>query len=61
LREFQKLFPDIFVDESRKENDSWFKSSAAIEGFNDVRHNALVCSNWISGDERQWVHGGQEK
>jgi hypothetical protein len=51
LKDFQKFFPEIFVDESRKESDPWFKFSTAINEFNDIRRTNLICSNWISADE----------
>jgi hypothetical protein len=44
--DFQRLFPEIFVDESRKEGNLCFKFSMAIDEFNGIRqttytHNQL--------------------
>jgi hypothetical protein len=50
-KEFRRFFPDIFADETRKETDVWYKFSAAIDEFNEIREKLICGSRWISVDE----------
>ena len=45
------MLPCIWIDETRKENDQWYKFSAAVDEFNEIRKTRVKCSQWISCDE----------
>jgi hypothetical protein len=51
FKEFWSLLPCIWIDEARKENDPWYKFSAAIDEFNEIRKMRVKSSQWISCDE----------
>jgi hypothetical protein len=36
FNEFRSLLPCIWIDEARKENDLWYKLSAAVDEFNEI-------------------------
>ena len=50
-KEFQRFFPEIFVDNNKKDTDPWFQFSSAVDEFNEIRKNEISGSLWISVDE----------
>jgi hypothetical protein len=51
MERIQRSFPEAFVDISKKDSDPWYQFSSAVEEFNEIRQNELVCSLWVSIDE----------
>jgi hypothetical protein len=51
FKEFRSLLPCIWIDEARKENDPWYKFSAAMDEFNEIRKMRVKTSQWICCDE----------
>lgn len=50
-RYLRRFFPEIFVDEGKKETDPWYRFSSAIDEFNSLCQSEVLCSKWISIDE----------
>jgi hypothetical protein len=50
-KEFRRFFPEIFVDNNKKDTDPWFQFSSAVDEFNEIRKNEISGSLWISVDE----------
>jgi hypothetical protein len=51
FKEFRRFLPDIWVDETRKEMDPWYKFSSAIDDFNMIRRTSIRFSKWKVADE----------
>jgi len=50
-KDLRRFFPEIFVDEGKKETDPWYRFSSAIDEFNSLCQSEVLCSKWISIDE----------
>jgi len=51
FKEFRRFLPEIWVDQSMKETDPWYKFSTAIDEFNTIRRTLLRFSRWKVADE----------
>jgi len=50
-KEFQRFFPETFVENDKKDTDPWFQFSSAVNEFNDITKNDINGSLWNSVDE----------
>jgi hypothetical protein len=54
FKDFWRIFPKIYSDESKKDTDPWYQFSGAIEEFNLICNTNVVCSPWICADETMY-------
>jgi hypothetical protein len=41
FKDFRRFFPEIWVNETTKDSDPWYKFATAINEFNTIRRNLL--------------------